>query len=298
MMDSPHDTPTAPNKMMGTGRSEPQIREEDVDEEMKEVCSTNSQQNMAQRKSVQVNDPMAMMWEDSAIDREAKRFLKVRENGRTLALDILGHIDFFYHTLLMSHVTKNPFKRSKLYPALNFPLFERGMVSSDPSKNYGTTILDLHRRLVYPLEYDEKQSSESDLFSSPSGSDSLLSVASIDQNKYQWYPNRDMPYEKCIYHSSPNPKSMKECTFINPGGSMEGEEWEEHEYSRRSRHFSVSVKCFEQLEEINRVAAANASPKKPGQKNKARLSKALRRHTLVVLNPITEKQLYEDDDYE
>ena len=61
------------------------------------------------------------MWEDSAIDNKAKRFLKVKENGRNLPLDIVAHLEFFYNTLLLTHDNVNPFKRPKVYEALLFP---------------------------------------------------------------------------------------------------------------------------------------------------------------------------------
>ncbi len=53
----------------------------------------------------------SLMWEDSLIDKEAKRFLKKKENGRQLPLDVVAHLEFFYNTLLMSHESINPFKR-------------------------------------------------------------------------------------------------------------------------------------------------------------------------------------------
>jgi hypothetical protein len=63
------------------------------------------------------------MWEDSLIDKEAKKFLKKGENGRKLALDIVAHLDFFYNTLLMSHESVNPFIKPKNFAALMFPVF-------------------------------------------------------------------------------------------------------------------------------------------------------------------------------
>ena len=63
------------------------------------------------------------MWEDSAIEKEAKRFLKHKENGRNLPLDILAHLEFFYNTLLLTHDSVNPFKKPQVYEALLFPLF-------------------------------------------------------------------------------------------------------------------------------------------------------------------------------
>jgi hypothetical protein len=44
----------------------------------------------------------SLMWEDSLIDKEAKKFLKKKQNGRNLSLDIVAHLEFFYNTLLLS----------------------------------------------------------------------------------------------------------------------------------------------------------------------------------------------------
>ena len=65
----------------------------------------------------------SLMWEDSLIDMESKKFLKKAENGRKLPLDIVAHLDFFYNTLLMSHESVNPFNRPKAFQALLFPIF-------------------------------------------------------------------------------------------------------------------------------------------------------------------------------
>lgn len=59
-----------------------------------------------------------LMWEDAVIDKEAKRFLKLKENGRYLPLDMVSHLDFFYNTLLVSHETSNPFRRTRYFEAL------------------------------------------------------------------------------------------------------------------------------------------------------------------------------------
>ncbi len=60
----------------------------------------------------------SIMWEDSIIDKEARRFLKKKENGKNLPLDMVGHLEFFYNTLLMSHESVNPFKKPLIYEAL------------------------------------------------------------------------------------------------------------------------------------------------------------------------------------
>lgn len=54
-----------------------------------------------------------LMWEDSLLDKEARKFLRKPENGRKLPLDIVAHLDFFYNTLLLSHESVNPFNRPK-----------------------------------------------------------------------------------------------------------------------------------------------------------------------------------------
>ena len=88
----------------------------------------------------------SLMWEDSLIDREAKKFLKRAENGRVLALDIVAHLDFFYNTLLMSHESFNPFKKPKLFLALQFPVFQPKLGHDrEHLEVVPQTILDLHR---------------------------------------------------------------------------------------------------------------------------------------------------------
>jgi hypothetical protein len=58
------------------------------------------------------------MWEDSTIDKASRRFLKYKENGRLLPLDIVGHLEFFYNTLLLSHESINPFRLPEYFQAL------------------------------------------------------------------------------------------------------------------------------------------------------------------------------------
>ena len=101
------------------------------------------------------------MWEDAAIDKVAKKVLKVKDNGRHLPLDIVAHLEFFYNTLLMSHETSNPFKKARTYQALLFPLHNR--VTGEQ------TILEAHLKLTYPAEDGRDQ-----LFDSPE--DSALSA--------------------------------------------------------------------------------------------------------------------------
>jgi len=86
----------------------------------------------------------SIMWEDSLIDKEARRLLKKKENGKLIPIDIVGHMEFFYNTLLMSHESVNPFKRPNIYEALLFPLFN-GKIGGPPR-----TILEVHRQLIFP----------------------------------------------------------------------------------------------------------------------------------------------------
>ena len=93
------------------------------------------------------------MWEDSIIDSEAKKFIKKEENGKKLPLDIVSHLDFFYNTLLLSHETRNPFNNPKRYPALNFILMPPS-VKSVLNGEKGSSILEMHYKLTYPLHFD------------------------------------------------------------------------------------------------------------------------------------------------
>jgi hypothetical protein len=88
------------------------------------------------RASVSVNpqfmtkqeaDTLTVMWEDATINKAAKRFLKKMQNGKLLPLDIVGHLEFFYNTLLLSDESVNPFKIPSYYQALNIPHFTRMM---------------------------------------------------------------------------------------------------------------------------------------------------------------------------
>lgn len=143
----------------GKHGSEPRLKEPD-DEEMKDTQSRypqsmSSVEGMAlksgQANQQKIADTTDLMWEDAAIDKEAKRFLKVKENGRNLPMDIVAHLDFFYNTLLLSHETTNPFKKSRTYQALTFPVFAKGSNGGSPTDPRANTILDVHRRLIYPL---------------------------------------------------------------------------------------------------------------------------------------------------
>lgn len=142
----------------------------------------------------------SIMWEDSLIDKEARRFLKKKENGKHLPLDIVGHLEFFFNTLLMSHESVNPFKRPTIFEALLYPIFN-AKISGPPR-----TILDVHKQLIFPciLEGDINDP----LFDSPSNEDteSLMSLASIDPARYNWYPNRELEAQMSQCTVSPTPK--------------------------------------------------------------------------------------------
>ena len=138
-----------------------------------------------------------MMWEDSTIDREAKKFLKPKENGRFLPIDIVAHLDFFYNTLLMSHETKNPFKRLHVYKALSYPF----SLNHENDSTEVRTLLEVHQRLICPMIYkegsgedDSTEKRKDRFFDSPYSEDteSLISKVSLDNKKYHWYPNREI----------------------------------------------------------------------------------------------------------
>ena len=130
-------------------------------------------------------DTLTVMWEDASIDRAAKRFLKKMQNGKYLPLDIVAHLEFFYNTLLLSDESVNPFRIPSVYQALNFPHFTRMMF---PGQDRPFTVLEAHRLLIHPLELS---SQGEDLFDSPTSDHnaSMISLASLDQNKFHWYPN-------------------------------------------------------------------------------------------------------------
>ena len=145
----------------------------------------------------------SIMWEDSLIDKEARRLLKKKENGKHLPLDIVAHMDFFYNTLLMSHESVNPFKRPSTYEALLYPIFN-AKISGPPR-----TILDVHKQLIFPSDGKKQEDEANDpLFDSPSNEDteSLMSLASIDPVRYNWYPNRELEAQISQCTVSPTPK--------------------------------------------------------------------------------------------
>lgn len=149
------------------------------------------------------------MWEDSLIDKEAKKYLKWKENGRKLPLDIVAHLEFFYNTLLMSHESVNPFKRPQTFEALLYPVFQPKLGGEyGEMQLVSQTLLDIHRQLVYPRSSDKGNGS---LFDGPSSDNeedtqSLLSLASLDIRKYSWYPNKKLEAAISTYTVSPTPK--------------------------------------------------------------------------------------------
>lgn len=77
---------------------------------------------------------------DEEIDFIAKNLLKTRRNGQFLPLEIIGHLEFFYNTLVASHNTENPFSNPSSYPALLFQ--DQGP----------TTLLENLRRINFPSD--------------------------------------------------------------------------------------------------------------------------------------------------
>jgi hypothetical protein len=93
----------------------------------------------------------SIMWEDSLIDKEARRILKKKDNGKHLPLDIVGHLEFFYNTLLMSHESVNPFKRPNIFEALQYQLFNP-KIGGPPR-----TLLEVHRQLTSKFNAEERK---------------------------------------------------------------------------------------------------------------------------------------------
>lgn len=195
---------------------------------MEEVKLTSMSSQMPPGKSSFVHDNLNLMWEDAALDKVAKRTLRVAENGRYLPLDMVAHLEFFYNTLLMSHETSNPFKRPRCFQALLHPYKTRG--------GREQTLLDAHLRLNYPPE-----SSADPLFDSPE--EPALSEA--EQRKYFWYPNREICGHQSTYTVSPTPKR-----FEPPPQIFE---------PKPKHHASVSIKTFEDLPKAQQVPSTGLS---------------------------------------
>ena len=124
--------------------------------------------------------PEKEAWDDHRIDNEAKVILKEKKNGEFIPSDAISHLEFFYNTLLMSHITENPFDHPQKYLALQ----HKECVEQ-------TTLLDIHRKITQPRFYSEKTSD-------------LSSVSSLSK-KYDWYPNNEIEPTLVNYTSSPLP---------------------------------------------------------------------------------------------
>ena len=62
-------------------------------------------------------------WDDECIDEEVKLLFGNKENGQSISLDIIAHMEYFYNTLDCNYKTVNPFECSnsaQLYPALHY----------------------------------------------------------------------------------------------------------------------------------------------------------------------------------
>lgn len=68
-------------------------------------------------------------WADECLDEELKAILAVQVNGKSIEVDIVSHLEYFYNTLDCNFTTKNPFDTPHAFPALLF----RKLISSDGS---------------------------------------------------------------------------------------------------------------------------------------------------------------------
>jgi len=59
-------------------------------------------------------------WSDEILDEEIKQVLSSYEHGRYLDVDLTAHLEYFYNTLDCGFKTRNPFKKSQYFPALQY----------------------------------------------------------------------------------------------------------------------------------------------------------------------------------
>lgn len=61
-------------------------------------------------------------WDDECIDEEIKTILGGEENGTSITLDLVAHMEYFYNTLQCNFKPINPFEcqnSAKMFPALH-----------------------------------------------------------------------------------------------------------------------------------------------------------------------------------
>ncbi|TNV79909.1 hypothetical protein FGO68_gene5685 [Halteria grandinella] len=184
---------------------------------------------------------------------------------------------FFAVTKSQRRSTK---KHSRVIPEFSIalegsPLKQFGALSLEPAENYSASpckvaaaegivldsqdrplsILESHRLLIHPMELPQPSESD-DLFDSPSSdhNSSMISLVSLDQNKFFWYPNPHIEHPRGSLLVSPTPKRFEAPTI---------------EATEDKR---MSVKNFDQGLLLQKCPQQGPAP---------RLSKALRRHTLI-----------------
>ena len=146
----------------------------------------------------------------------------------------------------------------------------------------------MHRHLIHPLDFNPRSNAKSDpLFDSPSSNDDdsnqIMSLASLDKRKYDWYPNRCIDSPISTITVSPTPKKFCLPEFQrllliedDPAFSSAAPKF------FQSKHASFVVKNFDAVE-------SNVDQTKSSNKGGAQLSQALRRHTVILLHPISER---------
>lgn len=132
-------------------------------------------------------------------------------------------------------------------------------------------------------------------------------MASLDHAKYNWYPNREINSPLSTYTVSPEPKRF--VTELPPDLSEIGvhnpQEFLPSQFAK-GRHHSIAIKNFDGGDVLGALSEAakktNEGIPAKSQANHASnfggLSKAFRRHTVFVLNPITEKNHNEEMEWQ
>ena len=175
-------------------------------------------------------------WADECLDEELKAILFVQANGKSIEVDIVSHLEYFYNTLDCSFTTKNPFDTPQAFPAL---LFRKPILSDSSSGGGGgvspsalpltqtRTLLEMHRLIIFPNSQASKNLSKSLSKSkssaspdvSPIGTTMLQVNGQFSQNtvhsgillpsKYKWYPNESiLSPRKNRMAISPSPKNI------------------------------------------------------------------------------------------
>ena len=90
------------------------------------------------------------VWADECLDEEVKELLGHYQNGSSIPLDIVSHMEYFYNTLECDFKVEDPFKNLLRYPALTYK--DKGLISDSISSPEKTelTLYEKHKQIIFP----------------------------------------------------------------------------------------------------------------------------------------------------